>query len=182
MTHIPLKRRAFLGGSAMSAIALAQATSSSAAAGQTSGTSEAFTFEITRTDAEWRDMLTKPEYVVLRKGSTELPKTNPNWNRAEKGTYSCRGCDLTIYDSVWKVQLDKGWAFFSQSRENSVLMGTDGEPPFDTYGVPVENRYPAMIEAHCRRCGSHLGHILNAANKTLHCIDGIALQFHPAVV
>jgi len=177
MTISPLKRRAFLGGSALSALALAQAAAPRAAAGQQTGTDETFTYEITRTDAEWRDMLSPPEYVILRKRSTELPKTNPLWNNTAKGIYCCRGCDLTVYDSIWKVELDKGWAFYQQSRENAVLMGIDGAPPYGMTDGPG-----ALIEARCRRCGSHLGHILSVEGDTLHCINGTSLRFLPAEV
>ncbi|MDJ0824590.1 MAG: peptide-methionine (R)-S-oxide reductase [Rhodobacter sp.] len=169
-------RRAFLGGSAVSALALAQAR---ATAGEAGGTDETFAFEITRSDEDWRAMLSRDEYVVLRKGSTELPKSNPLWNNTAEGTYCCRGCDLTVFDSVWKVELDKGWLFFRQSVENAVLMGIDGQPPDGM--APEDERYGALIEAHCRRCGSHLGHILTVEGKTLHCINGTSLQFRPTL-
>jgi len=34
-----------------------------------------------------------------------------------------------------------------------------------------------MIEVHCRRCGSHLGHILLVDDEVLHCINGRSLTF-----
>jgi len=163
----------------MSGFALAQVSAGRALADPSGTGADDFTYEVTRTDAEWREMLSPAEHSILRKNSTELPKTNPLWNNTADGTYCCRGCDLTVYDSVWKVELDKGWAFFSQSRENSILMGIDGQPP---YGMADPNAPGAMIEAHCRRCGSHLGHILKVEDKALHCINGTSLQFRPAVV
>ena len=175
MAKSPLGRRTFLHGSAVSVLALAQ----TASAGQIGGSTERFAYEITRTDAEWREMLSPPEYAVLRKGSTELPKSNPLWDNFADGTYCCRGCELPVYDSVWKTPLDKGWAFFLQSRENTVMMGIDGAPP---EGMSDANRPTAMIEAHCRRCGSHLGHILTVGRRTLHCINGTSLEFRPSVV
>ncbi len=189
MTHAQpkqsqIRRRAFLGGTAMAVLAAAQASGGRAWANQGTAAAPAaaplgdtFEFEITRTEAEWRAMLTPQEYRILREGDTELPRTSPNWNRDEEGTYACRGCGLPVYDSIWKVQLDKGWAFFSQSRENAVLMGIDGNPPA---GMPDENAPPAMIEVHCRRCGSHFGHILTVDKATLHCVDGTSLCFYPA--
>ena len=175
MDHYSIKRRAFLGGAALSALALAQTRASAEDIG---GTARPFAYEVTRTEAEWRGMLSKDEYNILRKGSTELPKTSALWNNTAEGTYCCRGCDLTVYDSVWKVELDKGWAFFRQSRENTVLMGIDGDPPDGM--EPEDERFAAMIEAHCRRCGSHLGHILTVQGSTLHCINGTSLRFRPA--
>lgn len=177
MTHAPMKRRAFLGGTALTVLAAAQAGPGRARAGQGTSGADDWTYEITRTEEEWRAMLSPKEFNILRKGQTELPKTNPNWDRDEEGSYACRGCDLTLYDSVWKTQPNKGWAFFLQSRENTVLMGIDGSPPD---GMGDENAPPAMIEAHCRRCGSHLGHILTVEGITMHCINGTSLGFQPA--
>ena len=177
MGHTTLHRRAFLSGTAITAVTLAQAAAPRAAAIGADSATDAFAYEITRTDAAWRDMLSSEEYVILRKGSTELPKSSALWNNTAKGTYCCRGCELTVYDSVWKVELDKGWAFFKQSRENAILMGIDGDPPDGMN--PEDDRFGAIIEAHCRRCGSHLGHILPVEGKTLHCINGISLQFRP---
>lgn len=179
MTELPLGRRAFLGGTALSALSLAQGAS----AGRIGDASETFTYEVIRSDAEWREMLSPPEYVVLRKGSTELPKSHPLWNNTAEGIYCCRGCDLTIYDSIWKVELDKGWLFFGQSREDAALMAIDGAPPDGMGATDAEPEGPgALIEVHCRRCSSHLGHILTVEGKTLHCINGTSLTFRPSVV
>lgn len=180
MRNIPLQRRAFLGATAVSALALARGGPSPAFAGTPDTAGDRFGYEITRTEAEWREMLSPSEHAILRKGSTELPKSNPLWNNTAEGTYCCRGCELTVYESVWKVELDKGWAFFRQSRENAVLMGVDGAPPDGM--ANGDEPFGALIEAHCRRCGSHLGHILTVEGKTLHCINGTSLRFLPAVV
>ncbi len=174
-----MNRRGFLGATAVSGFALAQGGAGRALADPARGASDGFEYEVIRTDAEWRAILSPPEHAVLRKRSTELPKSNPLWNNTADGIYCCRGCDLTIYDSIWKVELDKGWAFFAQSRENAVLMGIDGQPPD---GMADPEGPGAMIEARCRRCGSHLGHILTVEGTTLHCINGTSLQFRPAVV
>lgn len=178
MTDTRQTRRAFLGATA--AAALAQGAATRASAGRNGLTDERFVYEVVRSDDEWRERLSPPEYAVLRKGTTELPKSHPLWNNTAEGSYCCRGCDLTVYDSVWKVELDKGWLFFGQSRENAVLMAIDGTPP-DAM-TTGEDRLGALIEAHCRRCGSHLGHILTVGRRTLHCINGTSLQFLPAVV
>lgn len=135
---------------------------------------DGFAYEIARTDAEWRAMLSPEEYKILRAGDTELPKTSPLWNEERDGTYLCKGCDLPVYRSNWKVPLDKGWVFFAHGEENAVLMGIDG--PQQAYGMNP-NGFGNLIEAHCRRCGSHLGHILYVDGQVVHCINGTALTF-----
>jgi len=168
-------RRGFLGASAVSTLALFAGSAADAASNDAKPTDETFKFEITYTEAQWRARLTDAEFRILRRRGTELPRTNPNWNEARAGAYHCKGCDLTIYDSMWKVPLDKGWAFFQQSRPNSVLTGIDGGNPYrQPNGGPG-----TLIEAHCRRCGSHLGHILKVGDRVLHCIDGTSLRFAP---
>ena len=36
------------------------------------------------------------------------------------------------------------------------------------------------VEVHCRRCGSHFGHIISVAGTILHCVNGAAFQFTAA--
>ena len=175
MRQTQLGRRTFLSTSAALALgAGAVARSTPAAAGDAG---ETFAFEITRTDEDWRARLNKEEYNILRKGSTELPNTSPLVNETRDGIYCCKGCDLTIYESTWKVPLDVGWVFFSHAVPRTVLTGIDGEPPA---GMGDASGIPAMIEVHCRRCASHLGHIVVAKGKLVHCINGTALAFSPA--
>jgi len=57
----------------------------------------------------------------------------------------------------------------------SVLTGID--VPQEAYGMGSD--WPNLIETHCRRCGSHLGHILLVDGDVLHCINGTALHLEP---
>ena len=170
-----LKRRDFLAGTAVSTLGL---TANAAKAGP--GTDD-FAYEVTRTEAEWRDMLTETEYFVLRDFGTEEQRSSPLWNERRPGTYCCKGCDLTIYRSLHKIELSKGWAFFRHSYPDAVLTGLDlnGGREGDPFA-----EIAAAMEVHCRRCGSHLGHIVNipeeVPGKPIHCINGHALTFQPA--
>ena len=164
-------RRAFLSSGVISAFGAATLGSSKqVSAGPTD---QPFSFEITRTDAEWRARLTEDEFKILRRGSTELPNTSPFAKETAEGIYCCKGCDLTLYQSIWKVPLHLGWAFFHHSEPRAVLTSIDGDPPS---GMGDE-RDTAMLEVHCRRCGSHLGHIVHVQNQLVHCINGTALTF-----
>jgi len=135
--------------------------------------SSKFKYEVTRSDEEWKSLFDEETYKILRKGDTEWPKSSKWWNDYREGIFACVGCGLQNYDSVWRVEIDKGWVFFSQSVPDAILMGIDGVPPDGM----SDDKQTATIEAHCRRCGSHMGHILKVDGSVVHCINGKALSF-----
>ena len=58
------------------------------------GSSEAMgRFEIERSDDEWRSLLTRAQFDVLRLHRTEAPGSSPLNHEKRKGTYACAGCD-----------------------------------------------------------------------------------------
>lgn len=131
-----------------------------------------FDYEVTRTDEEWRALL-GDAYPIMREGKTERQRSSPLWAESTPGDYYCKGCDLHHYSGETKINLTKGWLFFTTSMPNSQLMSEDGP----TRMADDPNPGDASIEVHCRRCGSHIGHILLVEGKVLHCINGSALNF-----
>ncbi len=168
----PLTRRRFFATSGAAALTAGTAHAASPAA---TG-SEDMVYEVQRTEAEWLEHLDEFSYFILRKGLTEEPKSSPLWMEFRDGTYHCKGCDLTSYDAKWKIILDKGWVFFDHSQPNAVLTGIDG--PVPEYGQMADSG-KTVTELHCRRCGSHLGHLLIINRVMTHCINGAALNFRP---
>jgi len=62
----------------------------------------------------------------------------------------------------------------AHSQTNAVLTGIDG--PVPEYGNTMSTE-DAFFEVHCRRCGSHLGHLLTVERQQVHCINGASLTF-----
>jgi peptide-methionine (R)-S-oxide reductase len=137
-----------------------------------------FRFEIERTDAEWRAMLSPQKYEVLREGGTEFPTSSPFWDDYSPGAFACRGCDLPLYASEHRAEIEMGFVFFDHSRPNAMLTDLDYS---DAYGMGSDGK-SALMEVHCRRCGSHLGHIVVVQGALVHCINGTSLTFEPATV
>lgn len=128
-------------------------------------------FEVTRTEAEWRAMLTDLQYRVMREEATERAGSSPLDRNYASGTYFCRGCDLAIYPSATKYDSGTGWPSFYASLENAV--GTK----------PDRKLFRVRTEVHCRRCGSHLGHIFDDGPRPTgrrHCLNGVSLVFRAA--
>ncbi|QGX97961.1 peptide-methionine (R)-S-oxide reductase [Roseovarius faecimaris] len=144
------------------AVTLARTGTVSAAGGR---------FEITRSETEWRAMLSDLEYRVMREEGTERAFSSPLDKLYDAGVYHCRGCDKALYSSKHKYDSGTGWPSFWQSLPGAIGTKTD-----------YKLVYP-RTECHCARCGSHLGHIFNDGPQPTgkrHCLNGVSLVFKPA--
>jgi peptide-methionine (R)-S-oxide reductase len=129
---------------------------------------KAQTFEITRSDAEWRAVLTPAQYAVLRQEGTERAYTSPLNDEKRPGIFACAGCDLPLFSSKTKFDSRTGWPSFWQPLDNAV--GTSSDRSFGMM----------RTEVHCRRCGGHLGHVFDDGPKPTglrYCINGVAMTF-----
>ncbi|MEM1129881.1 MAG: peptide-methionine (R)-S-oxide reductase [Pseudomonadota bacterium] len=172
MPNHSFSRRQILAGSATSVAGLVAAPAVHSAY---ISRDDGFPYEVTRSEADWREILSPAAFETLREGGTEVPKSSPYWDSTAPGMYHCAGCGLPLYDAHWKVVLDIGWLFFKHSEPNSLLMGLDW---------PTESREEkyepvVMMEIHCRRCGGHHGHLVSIDNKVLHCVNGVGMEFIP---
>ena len=78
------------------------------------------TFEVTKTDAEWRKLLTSQQFHVLRNHGTERAFTSPLDKEYRAGTFSCAGCDLPLFSSTTKFDSRTGWPSFHTPMANAV--------------------------------------------------------------
>jgi peptide-methionine (R)-S-oxide reductase len=128
-------------------------------------------FEVARTDAEWRKLLTPDQFAVLRKSATERPYTSALLHEERRGNFACAGCDLDLFSSTTKFESGTGWPSFWAPLEKAV--GTTRDTSFGM----------VRTAAHCSRCGGHLGHVFNDGPKPTglrYCMNGVALAFKAA--
>ena len=135
------------------------------------GAGPAFGYEVTRSDAEWKTLLSPAAYDVLRHQGTEPPFTSPLNNEHRKGIFSCAGCALNLYSSDTKFDSGTGWPSFFRPLPNAVLTAQDN------------SLFMRRTEVHCRRCGGHLGHVFDDGPRPTglrYCMNGVAMTFKPA--
>lgn len=169
-----LSRRHFIGiGASVGAAALAVRVLPSLAnsASNVPEDGAVGTFEVSHSDAQWRELLSAEQYQVLRQENTERPYSSPLNGEHRDGTFACAGCQLPLFSSATKFDSHTGWPSFWQALEQATAIRTD-----TSFGM-------LRKEVHCRRCGGHLGHLFSDGPKPTglrYCMNGVAMSFAPA--
>ncbi|WP_138422811.1 peptide-methionine (R)-S-oxide reductase MsrB [Maritimibacter alexandrii] len=154
-----MKRRSFLS----TALAVMAAPALAGKAG--------VTYEVTRSEDEWRAMLTDAEFRVMREEGTERAFTSPLNDESRAGIFHCKGCDQPLYSSETKFESGTGWPSFYDNLPGAI--GTKDD----------RKLFAVRTECHCSRCGSHLGHIFDDGPEPTgkrHCLNGVSLTFAPS--
>ena len=116
-----------------------------------------------------------PATGFAAEGSFEITRTKAEWQAMLTETeYLVMREDGTEKPNSSPLNLEKragtGWPSFYEALPNAV-----GTRPDNTL-------FTTRTEVHCRRCGSHLGHIFNDGPKPTgkrHCLNGVSLTFKP---
>ena len=120
---------------------------------------------------DWRERLTEFEYYVIREKGTERAFTGKYWDNKNEGTYTCKACNLPLFDSKAKYKSGTGWPSFFV--------------PLDEKNIKEESDYLLgykRTEVLCSRCGGHLGHVFPDGPEPTglrYCLNSISLNFKP---
>jgi peptide-methionine (R)-S-oxide reductase len=127
-------------------------------------------FAVTKSDDEWRRILTPEQYQVLRQHATERPGSCALLQEKRAGTFSCAGCGQPLFVADRKFESGTGWPSFFAPLEGSIATTID------------RSHFMTRTEVHCSRCGGHLGHVFEDGPPPTglrYCINGVALTFEP---
>lgn len=126
--------------------------------------------KISKSNAEWKKLLTAEQYYVLREEGTEPAFTSPLEHESRNGMFVCAACELELFPSRFKYNSGTGWPSFTDVLPGHVGTRTD-------YKLIMPR-----TEYHCARCGGHQGHVFKdgpAPTGLRYCNNGVALKFIP---
>lgn len=124
---------------------------------------------VIKTDAEWKQQLSRDSFEVTRHAATERAFSGEYWNNHDRGLYRCICCGTALFNSDTKFESGTGWPSFYQPiakenvHENSDL----------SLGM-------ARTAVSCRLCEAHLGHVFDDGPKPTglrYCMNSLSLRF-----
>lgn len=130
------------------------------------------TYKVTKTEAEWKKILTPAQYHILREQGTEPAFKNKYFDNHAKGIYLCAATRKPVFSSADKYDSHTGWPSFTKPISPAAVLFIED----NSHGMK-------RIEVVDALSGSHLGHVFNdgpAPTGKRFCMNSEALIFVPA--
>jgi len=122
---------------------------------------------ITKTENEWKELLTPEEFYVCRQHGTEAPFSGKYYNCKDEGIYKCVCCDAPLFESSTKFDSGTGWPSYYEAIKDAVIEIQD-----TSFGM-------VRTEVRCATCDAHLGHLFPDGPKPTgmrYCINSVCLK------
>jgi peptide-methionine (R)-S-oxide reductase len=130
------------------------------------------TYDVNKSNDEWKAELSEEEFAVLREAATERAWTGELLDEDRDGLYRCKACKNELFKSGTKFDSGCGWpSFYESVNSDAVELRED-----NSLGM-------VRTEVLCAKCGSHLGHVFPDGFGTptgdRYCMNSLALDFDP---
>lgn len=126
---------------------------------------------VNKSDAEWKQQLSKDQYYILRQKGTEAPYSGKLLLNKDKGIYKCAACGNELFTDQMKFDSHCGWPSF----DREIAGGKIKTHEDNSLGMH-------RTEIVCAKCGGHLGHLFDdgpTETGKRYCVNSLSLEFQP---